>query len=439
MPRTPTRRWSAAWVLAIMCLAGQAAAHAEANSSRRTQRAALDSITADDLLAHAQVLASDAYEGRAAGSRGGRAAASYLAQQLKRIGVDGGAADGGYYQRIPGGRRNVLAKLPGADPALASEWVVLGAHYDHVGYGNRRTSFGPFGYVHNGADDNASGVATVLEIAEAFADSGARPARSILIAFWDGEETGMVGSRHWAANPTTPLAGVKLAINADMIGRLREGRLQVLGARTGYGLRRLASVAVDEGLRLEFPWPVESSSDHWTFLSRGVPAVMLHTGLHGDYHRPSDDVERLNIDGLQKVTRYLLRLTIAAASQPTLPAFRAEGLRETRQTRLVHEQPLGPLPADAPPPRVGISWRGDHAAPGSVLLTRVAPGSPAARAGLAVHDRVLAIDGQAFTGSDGFQQHLGARLAERDGPQEVRLLVERGGRTTPRVVRPRQP
>ncbi|MEM9185704.1 MAG: M20/M25/M40 family metallo-hydrolase [Planctomycetota bacterium] len=403
-------------------------------AKERAHLAALDSIRFDQILVHAEVLAGDAYEGRASGSRGGRAAAAYLVERLEAIGVAGGGPDGGYYQVFSGGRRNVLAKFPGADPALAGEWIVVGAHYDHVGYGNRRTSFGPVGYIHNGADDNASGVAALLEVCEALTTTGVRLRRPVLVAFWDGEEIGMLGSQHWARRPTVPLRDVKLAVNIDMVGRLRNGRLEVAGTRTGFGLRRLASVAADDGLWLDFTWELEPNSDHWTFIERRVPTVMLHTGLHDDYHRPSDDVDLLNVEGIRQVSRYLFDFVAAAGDVGQLPRYRAGGRAESPAVQKSRERPLPPLPVGGAPPRVGISWREDPAEPGTVFLTRVAAGSPAESAGLSVFDRLVRIDGEAFTNSADFEARLQGSLAA--GAEEILLRFERRGRLTSAVVRP---
>ncbi|MEM8865302.1 MAG: M20/M25/M40 family metallo-hydrolase [Planctomycetota bacterium] len=410
-----------------------------AEGKERAHLAALQSIQADELLAHVEVLADDAYEGRASGSRGGRAAAAYLVGRLEEMGVAGGAAGGGYYQPFSRGRRNVLAQFPGddspdADPNLSKEWIVVGAHYDHVGYGDSRTSFGPIGYIHNGADDNASGVAALLEFCEAMTTGDLRFRRSVLVAFWDGEEVGMLGSQHWMRQPTVPVQDVRLSINIDMVGRLREGRIELAGTRTGYGLRRLASVVHDPEVWLDFTWVLEPNSDHWTFISRGVPTLMLHTGLHDNYHRPSDDVETLNIEGIRTVSRYLFDLVSTAADAPALPQPRRQGRTESASLQKSRERLLPPLPENTPPPRVGLAWREDQAEPGSVFLTRVVANSPADTAGLQPLDRVLAIDGEAFTNSADFEQRLQASLAA--DAEEILLLVERRGRVEPAIVRP---
>jgi hypothetical protein len=392
--------------------------------------AATESITGEELYEHVEVLADDVYEGREAGSRGGYAAAQYIIKELRRYPLTPAGENGGYIQTFRGAWRNILVLHRGIDPALARELVVVGGHYDHVGYGNRGNSLGPTGRIHNGADDNASGVSLLLETIEAFATSGLATRRSILFAFWDGEERGLVGSRHWLARPTLPSADVKLALIVDMVGRMRDGRLYAMGTRTGFGLRRLLSGPVVDPLWLDFSWELEANSDHWSFLERRIPVVLLHTGLHRDYHRPSDDVERINRDGLRETARYLMAVVIKAANEDRLPTFRDRFRRETEDTRRAMERPiahasLNSWPTNAPPPRLGISWREDLAEPGSVLLTRVVDGTPAAAAGLTVQDRIYEIDGQQFADAAAFQTAILQMLDA--GTPEFSLLIERRG------------
>ena len=152
---------------------------------------ALESIQVEDLTGHTDTLADDAFEGREAGTRAGKATSNYLMKQLEKYGLAPAGDRGSYFQQF-GGYRNVLAVLPGSDEKLKHEYIVLGAHYDHVGYGMKKNSYGP-GYIHNGADDNASGTAALLEVAQALTLLPEAPRRSILIAFWDAEEQGLLG------------------------------------------------------------------------------------------------------------------------------------------------------------------------------------------------------------------------------------------------------
>ena len=201
--------------------------HTPENSALNFARA---SITTGELKHHAEVLADDTFEGREAGSRGGRAAAKYIIGSLKDAGIDPAGLNDRYTQPFLGNFQNLLAEIPGTDAALSHQYIVVGAHYDHVGYGTRRNSYGPWGLIHNGADDNASGVAALLEVIDGLSRSTWRPRRSILFAFWDAEEKGLLGSKHWVNQPTVPLRDVQLALNIDMVGRLSDGRIEVGGS-----------------------------------------------------------------------------------------------------------------------------------------------------------------------------------------------------------------
>jgi Peptidase family M28/PDZ domain len=484
-----------------LCMRGGPTIRAGENLSARSAAA---SITTDDLRRHAEVLANDTFEGREAGSRGGHAAAGYLIGQLKREGLRGAGTRGGYAQVFGADYRNLLSMLEGSDPKLKDDFILVGAHYDHVGYGNPRNSYGPIGYIHNGADDNASGVATLLELAEAIAQLDPRPKRSVLFALWDGEEKGLLGSKHWLSQPTVPLSKVRVMINMDMVGRLRNNRLEVYGTRTLRGLRRLVSLQNETPqLLLDFTWEMKDNSDHYPFFAQGIPVVMLHTGLHADYHRPSDDVDKLQIEGMRRVALLLFGVVRDLGDEATLNGFREASRRESPYTQTTLEAPVPPLPSRlgvswnprdvaAPGLRVtrvvassaaeaaglregdrivrfaghelspkldftalvlaaaspvattvsragekeplqlsiklagqpveyGIAWREDDAEQGSVKLVRVVPGSPAARAGLQVLDRVYEVNGQGF--ADG--QEFLARLETKTRP--LPMVIERRG------------
>jgi len=352
--------------------------------------AATDTVTTEDLRRHAAALADDTFEGREAGTRGGRAAAGYLEMQFKRLGLKPAGAAGSYFQVFDGNSRNILGMLEGSDPALTEQIVMVTAHYDHVGYGNARTSYGPTGFIHNGADDNASGVATLLEVAEACVKMEPRPKRTIVFALWDGEEKGLLGSKHWISRPTIPLARIRINLNMDMVGRLRNNKLEIIGARTARGLRKLTSLPnAAEPMQLDFNWEIKDNSDHHPFFARGIPIIMPHTGLHSDYHRPSDDLEKLNLDGMRRIGRYMAAVTIELADAPELPRFREASRRESpwNQPQLESLLPL-------PPPRLGILWDPkDTTAPGMKVI-RVTPGSAAAEAGVRPGDRLLSFAGQ---------------------------------------------
>ena len=379
-------------VLSLCGLLGTAAITSEAAESLWLD-VARASITTSELHGHVSVLADDMLEGREAGSRGGREAAKYIISRLEEAALQPAGVNGRFTQPFLHNYRNLLAVLPGSDPELRAEYLVIGAHYDHVGYGTRRNSYGPWGYIHNGADDNASGVAAVLEVIDALAETEHRPRRSILFAFWDGEEKGLLGSKHWKSNSTLPLAAVKLSVNIDMVGRLTEGRIEVGGTRNAHGARRLLSSSnLAEELWLDFNWEYKNNSDHWTFYEAGIPSLYLHTGLHDDYHRPSDDVEKLNVDGIRQVSGYLLQQLSKLANVDELPSFRSASGNETPATQRQLEQPLAKLA-----PRLDFTWEYIPSVPATVVVQQVPGNSQAKQAGLAVGDRIVAVNGKPIT------------------------------------------
>ena len=395
-----------------------------ASSSAVANDTVSDAIDGVDAGRRVAALADDALEGREAGSRGGRAAGAYVVEELRALGLEP-AGDGGTFFQPFDGMRNILALLPGRDPSRSSELVVVGAHYDHVGYGTAATSYGPLGVIHNGADDNASGVAGILEIAEALARTNPRPRRPVLLALWDGEEKGLLGSRHFLRQPPESLRGKRavFSVNLDMIGRLRGERVEVFGARSAPGLRRLLVDANRPvGLELDFDWDIVDDSDHHPFLAASIPTLMLHTGLHDEYHRPADDAHLVNSEGIASVSRLALETVLAVADHDgALPAFRDACRAENNRLRDALERTL-PIDPDAPRPRWGMSTRGDPGDRAAPVVVRVVPGTPLAGAGLLPGDRILGIDGVAIGDHDDLLRRM-AGAADR-----ITVQVERKGR-----------
>lgn len=392
--------------------------HAASAEARGT---AARSITTDQLRQYVDALADDTFEGREAGTRGGRAAGGYIIGRIKKLGLQGGGDRGSFYQTF-GRYRNILAMVEGRDVELKSQFIVVGAHYDHVGYGTNRNSYGPIGRIHNGADDNASGVAGLLEVMDAVCSLPEPPKRSILFAFWDGEEKGLLGSRHWVNHPTVALSRVPIAINIDMIGRMRNSRVEVFGTRTSPGLRRLVSRQNDAyGLLLDFTWEIRPDSDHQSFFARNVPFVMLHTGTHEDYHRPSDDAEKVNTDGMTQVSQLLFNIVDELAEMPAVGRFRAASRGESPRVQRSRERALAP-----PPGRLGVRWNESIAdESGRIVVTAVTPGGAAGEAGVKPGDRFLTFAGRAVDGADPFR--LGVLAAENP----VTATLERAGSDEP--------
>jgi len=417
-------RWP--WFAPIWLVALMAPLHWSigAGAERAEIVAALNSITKDEAQQLIDTLADDSFEGREAGSRGGRAAGNLLMKEYEKLGLAPAGDGKTFFQGFNGSSRNILGLLEGSDPRLKHEVVVVGAHYDHVGYGRSTNSFGPIGYIHNGADDNASGVSGLLEIAEAIKLLPVAPRRSILFALWDGEEQGLLGSQHWLASPTLDKSRVVVAVNMDMIGRLRDLRLEVYGTRTAPQLRRIVSEANREAsLDIDFSWLMKADSDHWTFFSRSIPSIMFHTRLHGDYHRPSDDAHAVNADGITSVARVVLLSVLELADRDEIGKFRDTSRREHAGTRAWLEQPVAPQA-----PRYGIPFK-VQGEPPQFVLSGVSGGSPAEKAGLKAGDRLILFQGAPITDEKRFRLDLLAA----DG--ETTFTVVRAGEEKPLEIK----
>ncbi len=376
----------------VMILVASPVAYSEDASSPPADPTAADSvptlavtdetqITIKELQAHAAFLASDTLQGRDAGTEGGRATAAYLADELKRLKYLPIGTDADYRQAFGAGYQNVLGLLEGSDTHLKNEWVVIGAHFDHVGFGNPLNSHGPFGQIHNGADDNASGVSCLLEIAEALCGLPA-PKRSIAIAFWDAEERGLLGSAHWLANHPD-LSQVQFYTNIDMVGRMRNDSAEVFGVRTLPGLRSVLARSNAGDIQMKFSWAQRDDSDHYNFYQRNIPYTMVFSGLHYDYHRPSDDVEKLNFEGIEKIAQLLTRQMIEVANYPEQLTF-----RDYCRNEHINSPPLASLPS-----RLGVTWSPTRQKGQTITLTSVEGDSAAGKAGLQVGDELVLING----------------------------------------------
>lgn len=272
-------------------------------------------IRARDLQAHISFLASDALEGRGSGTRGSMIASQYVAQHWRRLGLQP-ANEGSYFHefelRAPDGMpqvgRNTCAILPGTDPSVADQYIVIGAHHDHAGLGDPiRGAMGFVGEIHNGADDNASGTSGALELAEYFA---AHPLRHpILFVTFDAEERGLLGSEAIVRDKVIDPANMMFMLNLDMIGRLTDQYLFVGGIGTAEELEGLLKPVFDatEGFDFEFHPGGEAPSDNTNYYRAGVPAMFFFTHVHIDYHLPEDDADKVNYEGAERILKLATR------------------------------------------------------------------------------------------------------------------------------------
>jgi hypothetical protein len=295
-----------------------------------------DPILAEDILEHVEILSSDLFEGRGAATDGERRAAAYIVSVISDYErVQPGGVDGSWFQEFPVKEtdppagfdhehaRNVLAIIPGSDPELAHEVIVIGAHYDHVGKeGLHGGSLGGHGEIHNGADDNASGSAVLLELVSYFATTGTPLRRSLMIQWYSAEELGLVGSRYWVEHPTIGFEQVITMLNFDMVGRMQGGTLLVGGTGTSPVLGDLVeSLRGYEGLEFVVDPPGSAPSDNSNFYEKEVPVLFLFTGIHEDYHRSTDDAHLLNASGTERIAKLARRIVRELDAADVRPAF----------------------------------------------------------------------------------------------------------------------
>jgi hypothetical protein len=317
---------------------------------------------------------------------------------------------------------NVIGIVEGHDPDLASQAVVVGAHYDGLGLGGAGSLEPVPGEVHNGADDNASGVAALIELAQHFSFRANRPARSIVFVAFGAEEEGMLGSAHYVSHPVVPLPGVTAMINMDMVGRLRD-ELIVYGVGSSEAWPDLLQKANEDiHIALRLMAEGHGPSDHAPFYLRQVPVVAMFTGVHEDYHRASDDADLLDYTGLTRVTSFVRQLVGRLAGTGERPTFRPSAYE------LAEKRPEVPVaqPLDRP---VSVGRRlGAVPVPAGVgepvVVERVDAGSPADRAGVEPGDRILSLDGIPVESIYDY-----VRALQRSVPGGAgRLVVERDGR-----------
>ncbi|HMA45931.1 MAG TPA: M20/M25/M40 family metallo-hydrolase [Frankiaceae bacterium] len=423
---TITIRSVALLALAPALAAGLSAQQASTPRARR--------ILADD-----RYLASDALAGRFPGTPGNDSAAAYIARELRRLGLRPGGDDGTYFQRWTIGNTsatrsagaagvtvaNVVGILPGADRRLAGQDVVVGAHFDHLGRGSYGDPDGDTTHqIHNGADDNASGTAAALEIARILGAARPRPARTVVFVFFNGEEEGALGSAWYADHPAIPMDSTVAMVNLDMVGQIKNRRLMALGALSAAEWPALLDSA-NAALHLD----VRASGSGWgpsdqnSFFAKKRPVIhFFEADLPDNYHRPADDWERVNADGIADVAALAADLVARLARRP------------------------GPLTfVDAPPPAPPTASTGarpvlgtipDMASePGGVLLQGVRAGSPAESAGIRAGDVLVGMGTHTIANLQDFQNaltsfHAGdtVEVRVRRGTQVVPLTVILGGR-----------
>ena len=394
------------------------------------------------LIEDVKYLADDRLGGRMTGSPGADSAAEYLARRFAEVGLQ--PSRNGWFQEFtvspdaPGARggrlgtgrgRNVIGILPGSDPELRREAVIVGAHYDHLG-GGEIGSLSPdsTGRIHNGADDNASGSAALIQIARTLAAHP--PARTVVFIAFSGEELGLFGSQHYVKEPLYALDNTVAMINLDMVGRMRDRKLIVYGTATATEFPALLdSLNWYQGFDLRKQGDGLGPSDQSSFYLAGRPVLHLFTDLHEDYHRTTDDWQKINFEGIARVVDFTAGLASAL------------GGRTAPLTFVNVPQPTSHASGDsnaAVTPGYGAylgSIPDMTSSPGGVKLMGVRKDSPADKAGLRAGDVITRIgkadvpDLQAMTNAlRSFAPGDATEIAVQRGDSTLTLQVTFGRR-----------
>jgi hypothetical protein len=307
--------------------------------------------------------------------------------------------------------KNVVAVLDGEGP-LADETIVIGAHYDHLGRGGEGSLAPWTTEIHNGADDNASGTATLLEVAHRLATSSQKPRRRIVFIAFTGEERGLYGSAYYCRQPRFPLEKTIAMLNLDMVGRMNDDKLAVYGTGTAKEFDPLVErLCKEQDFKLTKHEGGYGPSDHSSFYAKKIPVLHLFTGTHSDYHRPSDDTERLNIAGMRRVADLLVDIVRATDAIDTRPTY-----VEIRRV----ESLAGPTEGDRP--SFGSMPAYPNPVKDGVLLEAVLEGTPADKAGIKGGDVLVKFGDSKITVLEDFE---GALRQYKPG-DKVKVTVRRG-------------
>jgi aminopeptidase YwaD len=375
-------------------------------------------------------LADDRLEGRGTGTAGNDSAAAYIARRHEALGLRQ-VVPGTYLQRFtarsaemaheghPEGvpAQNVVAMVRGTDPALRNQYVVIGAHFDHLGRSSAHASDPEAkDAIRNGADDNASGTAAVMELAREFA---AKPAkRSIIFASFTGEELGLLGSQWFVEHSPVPVDSIVAMVNFDMIGRLRNDKLIVYGVATATELPGIVAAAnVEPKLVVSAVGDGFGPSDHSSFYTHGIPVLHFFTDLHDDYHKATDDAAKINSAGEARIVAMAERVVRTIADRPTrMSVVRSPAPVASAGSREGSNTYLGSIPDMSAGDIPGLK------------LSGVRAGSPAAIGGLEAGDVIVSFGGKPVTD---LYSYTDALYAHKPG-EKVSVAYLRGGerRTT---------
>jgi hypothetical protein len=367
---------------------------------------------------HIKILSADSMQGRGTGSEGERMAAAYISSEFKKLKLkpmgDGKSytqtftfKTGAHGEGTPGNASNIAGYLDNK----AAYTIVIGAHYDHLGVGEQGNSLdaNPQGKIHNGADDNASGVAGVIELARYYATNKTREKYNFLFLCFSGEELGLYGSKYFTENPTLDLSKVNYMINMDMIGRLdpQTKTVAVNGTGTSPVWETLVKSLETDNLKVKTDSSGIGPSDHTSFYLKNIPVLHFFTGSHSDYHKPTDDWEKINYSGQADVLNLITRVVDNLDNQPKLAFLPTKA--KPMASRQSFKVTMGVMP----------SYTSDT--PG-VRVDGVTEGRPGQKAGLQTGDIIVQMGDIEIKD---IQDYMGA-LGKFDKGQTIQVRVKRG-------------
>lgn len=360
---------------------------------------------ASDIRKHIEYLASDDLEGRGTGSLGEIKAANYIAEEFKKAGLKPAGKDDTFFQpfqvtyAVEGNPhmvtgRNVIGFLDNG----AEKTIIVGAHYDHLGRGYQSGSLSPDSknLIHNGADDNASGTTGLIELAKYFAGNSAKEKRNLLFMAFSGEELGLLGSKYFTESPTVPLKSVSAMINMDMIGRLDDAKGVIIsgwGTSPTWG-KVIPALAEKSKIRYTVDSSGVGASDHTSFYLKNIPVVQFFTGSHGDYHKISDDTEKINFEGEAKILKLIAGVLQKIDDEAQEPEFATAGNPHAGRTTSNFKVTLGVMP--------DYSYQGK-----GLKIDGVSKARPAEKAGMLAGDVIVKLAGKEIATIYDYMEILG--------------------------------